>query len=78
MTSCQCPAPSGFHCRKCCFTFTSAGAFDRHLGTLQDGAYEHRTPEDSGLHKTPRGYSLPPSGDRGRPYGASTGVCART
>src|ERR1700739_1034242 len=47
---CSCKVTSGFHCSRCCLTFTSLTAFDRHLGKLIPGlAYSHQRPEDCGL-----------------------------
>ena len=49
------------YCSQCELNFTSLTAFDKHLGSLvQDVGYEHKSPEDCGLIRGPRGISLPP------------------
>jgi hypothetical protein len=58
MPECDCRTYGlgGYHCRRCCLTFTTLSAFLRHLVVLDGGAgYAHLAPEDCGLVITPKG-----------------------
>lgn len=50
------------YCSVCDLIFSSVSSFDLHLGSIvrEKGMYEHKKPEDCGLHETARGWSLPP------------------